>query len=115
IAALDASQDVWLARCTGFTQSPFAPAGAPCPHAAWACLECPNAIITAAKLPALFAFLDFMESERGGLSASAWRAKFGQAHARITEQILPKFPKTIVARARSEARPRLHLPIEVTG
>lgn len=115
IAALDASQDVWLARCTGFTQSPFAPAGAPCPHAAWACLECPNAIITAAKLPALFAFLDFMESERGGLSASAWRAKFGQAHARITEQILPKFPKTIVAKARSEARPRLHLPIEVTG
>lgn len=113
--ALDAAQDVWLAGCTGFTTSPFAPAGSPCPHAAWACLECPNAIITAAKLPALIAFLDFIESERAGLSAAAWRAKFGQAHARITQQILPKFPKTIVARAQSAPRPHLHLPIEVRG
>ncbi|MBL8537050.1 MAG: hypothetical protein JNM59_06565 [Hyphomonadaceae bacterium] len=114
-ATLDDAQDVWLAGCAGFTKSPFAPAGVPCPHAAWACLECPNAIITAQKLPALFAFLDFIESERAGLSASAWRAKFGQAHARITEQILPKFPKTVVAKARSAPRPHLHLPIEVTG
>ncbi|HRP10358.1 MAG: hypothetical protein HY054_06135 [Proteobacteria bacterium] len=114
-AALDAAQDVWLATCSGFTQSPHAPAGAPCPHAAWACLECPNAIITAAKLPALFAFLDFIESERAGLSAADWRAKFGQAHARITQQILPKFPKTIVAKAQSAPRPHLHLPIEVRG
>jgi hypothetical protein len=114
-AALDDAQDVWLAGCTGFTKSPFAPAGAPCPHAAWACLECPNAIITATKLPALFAFLDFIESERAGLSASDWHAKFGQAYARITQQILPKFPKTIVAKARSSPRPHLRLPIEVTG
>jgi hypothetical protein len=114
-AALDDAQDVWLAGCTGFTKSPFAPAGAPCPHAAWACLECPNAIITATKLPALFAFLDFIESERASLSASDWHAKFGQAYARITQQILPKFPKTIVAKARSSPRPHLHLPIEVTG
>ena len=114
-AALDDVQDVWLAGCSGFTKSPFAPVGAPCPHAAWACLECPNALITAAKLPALFAFLDFLESERDGLSAPAWRAKFGQAHARITQQILPQFPKTVIAKARAAERPRLHLPIEVTG
>ena len=112
---LDNAQDVWLAGCTGFTRSPFAPAGSPCPHAAWACLECPNAIITAAKLPALFAFLDFIERERAGLSAPEWRAKFGQAHARITQQILPQFPKTVLAKARAGPRSPLHLPIEVTG
>ena len=47
--------------------------------------------------------------------AVAWRAKFGQAHARITTQILPKFPKAVIAKAQTEARPRLHLPIEVAG
>lgn len=114
-AALDDVQDVWLAGCSGFTKSPFAPAGAPCPHAAWACLECPNAIITAAKLPALIAFLEFIESERAGLPQAAWRAKFGQAHARITQQILPQFPNAVVARAKAAPRPHLHLPIEVTG
>ncbi|MCC6787174.1 MAG: hypothetical protein IT547_04995 [Hyphomonadaceae bacterium] len=114
-ATLDDAQDVWLAGCTGFTKSPFAPAGSPCPHAAWACLECPNAIITAAKLPALFAFLDFIERERAGLSAPEWRAKFGQAHARITQQILPQFPRTVLAKAKVGPRSPLHLPIEVTG
>lgn len=114
-ATLDDAQDVWLAACTGFTKSPFAPAGAPCPHAAWACLECPNAIITAAKLPALFAFLDFIERERAGLSGPEWRAKFGQAHARIAQQILPQFPKAVLAKAKAGPLPSLHLPIEITG
>mgnify|MGYP001305619470 CR=1 FL=1 len=111
--ALDAAQEVWLARCSGFTASPFAPAGSPCPHAAWACLECPNAIITAAKLPAILGFLDFIEAERAGLSAAAWRAKFGQAHARITTQILPKFSATVLVDARAHVTPPLHLPIEL--
>lgn len=111
--ALGAAQEVWLARCSGFTASPFAPAGSPCPHAAWACLECPNAIITAAKLPAILGFLDFIEAERAGLSAPAWRAKFGQTHARITTQVLPRFSDTVLADARAQAPPSLHLPIEL--
>jgi len=112
-ASLDSVQDVWLARCGGFIASPFAPAGTPCPHAAWACLECPNAIITAAKLPALPAFVRFMEHERAGLSAPAWRAKFGQAHTRITTQILPRFSEPVLAEARTAPPAALHLPIEL--
>lgn len=111
--ALAGAQDVWLARCSGFTTSPFAPVGSPCPHAAWACLECPNAIITAAKLPAILGFVAFIESERAGMSASAWAAKFGQAHARITTQILPRFSDAVLADARAHAAAPLHLPIEL--
>ncbi|MFX7961235.1 hypothetical protein ABTK60_20310, partial [Acinetobacter baumannii] len=76
-ALLDGDQDVWLAACAGFQNSPFAEAGSPCPQPFWGCLECRNAVITARKLPAILAFLDFIEGERAGLSAADWSIKFG--------------------------------------
>jgi hypothetical protein len=56
--------DLWLSACRDFTGSPFAAPGKPCPVAFWSCPDCPNAIITSRKLPAILAFLDHIESQR---------------------------------------------------
>jgi len=110
---LDGEQDVWLAACSGFDRSPFGEPGAPCPQPFWGCLECRNAVITARKLPAIIAFLRFIEEQRAGLSASDWAAKFGRAHDRIAKQILPAFPESVVAEAHREAEEHaLYLPPE---
>ena len=81
----------------------------------WGCLECSNAVITARKLPAILAFLDFIEDQRQALSSGDWAVKFGRAHARITTQIIAAFGHAIVADARrallAEAAP-LYLPPE---
>lgn len=112
-ALLGGEQDVWLAACAGFYASPHGVAGAPCPQPFWGCLDCGNAVITARKLPAILAFLSFIEGERTSLSAPDWQLKFGRAHARITGQVLPTFSDAIVADARSAAEAhRLYLPPE---
>lgn len=100
VALLDGDQDVWLASCGGFYASPYGDAGSPCPVPFWGCLDCSNAVITARKLPAILGFLAFIEDQRQGLSADAWAAKFGRAHARITAQVLPAFSDAVVAEAR---------------
>ncbi len=110
---LRGEQDVWLAACSGFDRSPFGEPGEPCPQPFWGCLECRNAVITARKLPAIIAFLQFIEEQRAGLSASDWAMKFGRAHARITRQVLPAFPESMIAAARREAEVHtLYLPPE---
>ncbi|WP_235918689.1 hypothetical protein [Brucella anthropi] len=110
---LRGDQDVWLAACSGFDRSPFGEPGEPCPQPFWGCLECRNAVITARKLPAIIAFLQFIEQQRAGLSASEWAMKFGRAHARIAGQVLPAFPESMIAAARREAEEHtLYLPPE---
>ena len=112
---LGGEQDVWLASCAGFYASPHSPAGAPCPLPFWGCLECPNAVITARKLPAILAFLDFIEDQRRALHAGDWAVKFGRAHARITSDVLPAFGAAVVDEARRvlEAEPApIYLPPE---
>ena len=100
ISLLDGRQDIWLASCGGFFSSPYADPGSPCSQPFWGCLECPNAVITARKLPAILSFLAFLEDQRLSLSASHWAAKFATAHARITMQILPAFSAATVEEAR---------------
>jgi hypothetical protein len=112
-ALLDGEQDVWLAACSGFDQSPFGEAGSPCPQPFWGCLECRNAVITARKLPAIVAFQQFIEAQRVGLSTADWAMKFGRAHDRITKQILPAFSDSLIGEARREAEQHsLYLPPE---
>ena len=114
-ALLDGEQDVWLASCAGFYASPHGPPGAPCPLPFWGCLECPNAVITARKLPAILSFLDFIEDQRRALPAGDWAVKFGRAHARITTDVLPAFGGGVVAEARQRlaAEPSpIYLPPE---
>lgn len=110
---LDGEQDIWLAACADFHSGPFAEAGSPCQQPFWGCLHCPNAVITARKLPAIMAFLSFLEHQRQGLSGPDWMVKFGQVHARIVDQILPAFSEDVVADARLRAvDARLYLPPE---
>ena len=110
---LSGDQDVWLAACAGFYASPYGAPDAPCPQPFWGCLDCSNAVITARKLPAILAFLSFIEGERAGLSASDWQLKFGRAHARIVGQVLPAFSDEVVAEARRAASSQMpYLPPE---
>lgn len=112
---LDGDQDVWLASCAGFYASPHGEPGAPCPQPFWGCFDCGNAVITARKLPAILAFLAFIEAEREGLAAPDWQAKFGHVHARITRQVLPAFSGTVIAEARTTlgmTPPSVYLPPE---
>ncbi|RWD43462.1 hypothetical protein [Mesorhizobium sp.] len=101
--AVSDEQDVWLAICGGFYESPFGSSGDACPTPFWGCLECSNAVITARKLPALIAFQSFMLEQRDKLDSSDWHRKFGRAWHRVTKQILPSFPEAVVQSARLEA------------
>ena len=112
-------QDVWLARCGGFYESPFAEAGNPCPTPFWGCLECENAVITERKLPALIAFQSFMADQRTSLNAAEWSVKFGRSWHRVTNQILPAFAPQVVDAARTQISAEgpmlLYLPVEATA
>ena len=115
LALLGGEQDVWLASCAGFYTSPFSTAGSPCPTPFWGCLDCRNAVITARKLPAILAFLAFIDEQRTAMGQAEWAAKFGHAHARIARQILPAFGDDVVAQARTQIAthpPALYLPPE---
>jgi len=112
-------EDLWLARCGSFFESPFGSAGEACPTPFWGCLECENAVITARKLPALIAFQSFMTDQREALDTDEWTSKFGRAWWRITGQILPAFPAALVEAARVEAESAgpelLYLPVEASA
>lgn len=110
-------QDVWLARCGGFYESPFTEAGKPCPTPFWGCLECENAVITERKLPALIAFQSFMADQRAVLDAAEWSIKFGRPWHRITKQIMPAFAPQAVEAARiaEQGQTVLYLPVEATA
>lgn len=107
---LAGKQDVWLASCAGFHKSPFAAEGEPCPEPFWGCLECRNAVITARKLPAIIAFLDFIVARRAEMAEADWWSKFGRAWSRITQQVLPTFSEAVVADARGKAKLLEHQP-----
>jgi hypothetical protein len=107
---LSGSRDVWLASCSGFHNSPFAAEGEPCSEPFWGCLECRNAVITARKLPAIIAFLDFIVARRVGMDEADWQVKFGRAWSRITSQVLPAFSDAVVTEAREKAKALDHQP-----
>src|SRR3546814_15725816 len=73
------------------------------------CLACPNAVITARKLPAILAFLVVVEEQRLSLPATDWAAKFGRVHARITAQVVPAFSDAVIADARRQKIGRAHV------
>ncbi len=114
-ALFGGEQDVWLASCGGFYNSPFGSEGEACPSPFWGCLECSNAVVTARKVPALLAFLNFIRAQRQVLSEADWIAKFGRVHGRIAEQILPRFADAEIEEARrigSSDPALLYLPPE---
>lgn len=108
-AVLGGEQDVWLASCAGFYNSPFGSQGEACPSPFWGCLECSNAVITTRKLPALLAFLTFIRAQRQTLSEGDWTTKFDRVHRRIADQILPRFADAEIDEARRNATSDLTL------
>lgn len=112
-------QELWLARCGNFFASPFGAEGKPCPTPFWGCLECKNAVISDAKLPALIAFQTFMADQRSALHADDWAIKFAKPFAQITHQILPAFPPQVVEAARRlsdvDGPALFYLPVEATA
>jgi hypothetical protein len=112
-------QELWLARCGNFFASPFGAEGKPCPTPFWGCLECKNAVISDAKLPALIAFQAFMADQRAALHADDWAVKFAKPFGRITHQILPAFPPQVVEAARRlsdvDGPALFYLPVEATA
>ena len=44
-------QDVFIAKCKDFYDSPHTKPGEPCPSAVWECLFCRQCVVTATKLP----------------------------------------------------------------
>lgn len=102
-ALLSGEQDVWLASCGGFYNSPFGADGEACPSPFWGCLECSNAVITIRKLPALLSFLTFIRAQRQTLTEHDWTTKFGRVHERIADQILPRFSDAEIEQARQVA------------
>jgi hypothetical protein len=113
-AAVSTEQDVFLASCTGFYDSPFARAtGSPCPVAVWGCLECPNAVFTQRHLPSLVGFADFLDNQREQLSTAEWQARYGLAHQRLTGSILPAFPSSQLDQARRDTAGPALAPIRL--
>jgi len=96
--------DVFLASCTSFHDSPFARTpGGPCPVAVWGCLECPNAVFTDRHLPSLVAFDSFLQDQREALGTAEWTARYGLAWQRLAGGVLPAFPPERLAAARTAA------------
>lgn len=115
-AALNGETDVWLSSCKNFYMSPFDAPGKPCSKAFFKCLGCGNALITRRTLPRIIRFLAHISAARHELSDLDWRLKFGETHARITKQILPRFPDGVVSEARivaQGAEAELHIPPEL--
>lgn len=113
------ARDVWVSNCTNFFESPFGQSGRPCPAAVWGCLDCPNAIITSDRLPALVAFQRHMRDQRPIMDEQEWRAMYERAALRV-EQVLTAFPKELVDAAKLIAdgdgdSAALYLPIRDPG
>lgn len=117
-AVLNGERDLWLSACTDFHNSPWGRPGQACPVPFSNCLDCDNAVIGSAKLPAILAYLNHANSQRLKMNEAEWAVTFGRAHARITTQILPRFPAALVAEARdiaATASDLLYLPPGLGG
>lgn len=114
-AALSGENDVWLASCKDFYNSPYAlKKGSGCPTAIWGCMECPNAVFTTRHLPSIYSFAAFLDRQRDELSIAEWKARYGLAWERIISGILPKFTRQqrITAQAIAESAAPYALPAQ---
>jgi len=108
-------QDVFIAQCKNFYDSPYSKKGMPCSEP-WGCFTCKNAIWTSSILPRLLSFLDFIKDQRKLLGEEDWNNKFGMPWIVITREILPRFGDDKISHARAlvEVNP-IHQPIMFLG
>jgi hypothetical protein len=108
---LKGEQDVLFASCRDFYNKPGGLPNTAC-DSPWACFVCSNAMVTRHVLPRVIKFKQFMEEQRRELSAEDWRAKFAIPWQVITQKILPKFTKTVIAEAERFAKTTaVYIPI----
>lgn len=84
-------EELWLASCSDVNKPPSGPPNRRCQIPYWGCLDCENAVYSAGKLPALIDFRNKLVDARLTMNAGDWQAKFGHAHNRLVEGILPRF------------------------
>lgn len=105
-ALLGGEQDVFVAACASPTNSPYAPAGTPCPARPWVCLLCPLAAFTPRHLPNLLRLKDYFSRQAEQMTLAQFVAIFGPYAARLDEDILPRFPTAAIQEAaRCEPNP----------
>lgn len=97
---LSGKQDVFIAQCKDFYDSPFSKKGTPCSEP-WGCFTCKNAIWTSSILPRLLSFMEFIKEQRHLLGENDWHNKFGLPWLIITRDILPKFSQDKIDHARA--------------
>jgi hypothetical protein len=71
-AVIAGAADTATAACTGFTDSPHAEPGQPCPASFLLCLGCRNAIGTPRHLPRLVYLRSCLDSLRGTVGEAVW-------------------------------------------
>jgi hypothetical protein len=115
--AMSGANDVWLASCRDFYNSPFTRSKkSGCPVAIWGCLDCPNAVFSTRHLPSVLSFLSFCEAQRDELPDTEWNLRYGLAWQRIVHGIQPRFTaeQNRTAHAIAEgAGPALSLPAQM--
>jgi hypothetical protein len=94
-------QDVFIAKCKNFYDSPHAKPGEPCPSAVWECLFCRQCVVTPTKLPNLLKLLDDIDGQARALTVEQWRGRYAAARAVIAERILPRFSDEVIQAARA--------------
>lgn len=108
-------EDVFLATCTNFYNSPWGLPGEHCPAAVWNCLICRNAIITPSKLPRIVALLRFIDARFYELPREEWVRRFAAVSHAILKDIKPKFSAAVWAAAEAASMTeRLYIPPEET-
>lgn len=95
-------QDVFIAKCKNFYDSPHAQPGQPCPSSVWECLFCRQCVVTPTKLPNLLKLLDHIDGQTAALTVEQWRARYAAARAVIAERILPQFSDEVIQAARTQ-------------
>jgi hypothetical protein len=108
---LKGEQDVLFASCRDFYNKPGGLPGTAC-DSPWACFDCSNAIVTRHVLPRVIKFKQFIEEQRRELSAEDWRDKFAIPWQVITQRILPKFARAVIAEAERASKTKaVYIPI----
>lgn len=92
-------QDVFIASCKDFYNSPHGKPNTPC-ELPWGCFTCSNAIWTSRILPRLVLFFDFIVEQKKGLSDIDWEAKFKIPYIILKYKIFVKFDDETMAWAR---------------
>ncbi len=114
VALLGGEQDVFVASCASPLNSPYAPAGTPCPARPWVCLLCPLAAFSPRHLPNLLGLKDYFSDQAAQMTTPQFMSVFGPYAARLDDDILPRFPAGMIDGAAQRRADRLPLHLEET-